>query len=67
MATLRRVLAGCGLGAILWIGVLLVQGDLSLIDAGVRAILALVAVTVLVRIAEAGLGVMASSLERQTS
>lgn len=65
MAGVRRILSACGLGAILWIGVLLVQGDLSVADAGIRAMLALVAVVVLVRIVESSLAAMASSLERQ--
>ena len=60
MAAVRRVLVCCGLSAILWLGVLLVQGDISLADAGVRAILALVVVMVLVRVVEASLRLMVS-------
>lgn len=67
MAGVRRILAACGLGAILWIGVLLVQGDISVADAGVRAILALVAVKVVSRVADAGLGAMVGDLERQAT
>ena len=54
MGNIRRILAGAGLVAILWIGVQLVQGSLSLPDAGLRAFLALLSVIVVSRLAEAG-------------
>ena len=63
MGAFRRVLAGAGLVAILWIGVQLVQNKVSVADAGIRALLALVAVVVLSRLVTAGVKLLAVTLE----
>lgn len=63
MGAFRRVLAGAGLVAILWIGVQLVQNKVSVADAGIRALLALVAVVVLSRLVAAGVKLLAVTLE----
>ncbi len=64
MASLKRWTALLGLLGIGWIGFTLVVGDVSLVDAGVRAGAILAAVVVLTRLFSAGVRALATSLER---
>ncbi len=63
MASVRQALAGAGLVAILWLGIQLVQNSISVVDAGIRAVIALVVVVVLSRLATAGVKLLAATLE----
>ncbi len=63
MGSVRRVLAALGLIAILWIGVQLVQGSLSLPDAGIRAFLALVSVVIVSKLADVGFRALIHTLD----
>jgi hypothetical protein len=63
VASVRQALAGAGLVAILWLGIQLVQNSISVVDAGIRAVIALVVVVVLSRLATAGVKLLAATLE----
>lgn len=63
MNSIRRALAAVGFLGLLWLGIQLVQGSVSLADAGLRAVILLVAVGLTIRVAGAGVRLMASSLD----
>ncbi|MCB0990050.1 MAG: hypothetical protein R2770_12075 [Acidimicrobiales bacterium] len=63
MAQIRRFVTLLGMAAIALIGYALVTGDMSLPDAGVRAIGVLVGVIVVMKLAGSGLKMLAESLE----
>jgi hypothetical protein len=64
MGTLKRFTAVAGLFGIAWIGYTLVRGEVTLLDAGVRAASIFGAVVVVSWIMGLGLRTMARSLER---
>ena len=61
---LRRIIGLLGMAALVPTGWLLVHGDLTLIDAGKRAAITLVAVRVVLRLTTWGIGHVAGFLER---
>lgn len=63
MAQIRRFVTLLGMAAIALIGYELVTGDMSLPDAGVRAMGVLVGVIVVTKLANSGLRLLAESLE----
>lgn len=63
MAQIRRFVTLLGMAAIALIGYELVTGDMSLPDAGVRAMGVLVGVIVVTKLASSGLRLLAESLE----
>lgn len=63
MGSIRKAIAVVGLMGIGWIGYTLIQGDLSLLDAGIRAAAIFGAVIVLGQVLTIGVRLLASSLE----
>jgi len=63
VGSIRKAIAVVGLMGIGWIGYTLIQGDLSLLDAGIRAAAIFGAVIVLGQVLTIGVRLLASSLE----
>ena len=64
---INRLISIGGLILLLPIGYLMVTGDLTPDQAGIRAGILLVAVVVIRRLARIGMGVVATSMERQAA
>jgi hypothetical protein len=64
---INRLISIAGLVLLLPIGYLMVTGDLTPDQAGIRAAILLVAVVVVRRLARMGMGVVATSMERQAA
>ena len=64
---INRLISIAGLVLLLPIGHLMVTGDLTPDQAGIRAAILLVAVVVVRRLARMGMGVVATSMERQAA
>ncbi|MCP3934267.1 MAG: hypothetical protein GY708_02720 [Actinomycetia bacterium] len=67
MGQIRRFVTLLGMAAIGLIGYQLIVGDLSLPDAGVRALGVLIAVIVVMKLATAGVKALADSLTKPST
>ena len=65
MDGLRRFVLAFGFVGVGWIGYTLVEGNLTLLDAGIRAAAVLGAVLVALALMRGGVRMLAASLERQ--